>query len=221
MRDREFKKLSKKQLLKLLIKREETYQAFREGKETDPSLEQLKEALEREEYRSRFRAALRSTVCFLLTLAAAAVLLSEFIFPVFRITGAAMAPALEKGDLILGIKSNHLEKGDLIAFYANNKILVKRVIASGGDQVDIRDDGTVYVNEEILEEPYLEEKSAGNCDVKLPCQVLDGEHFVMGDARSSSVDSRSSQIGCIAEREVAGKLVFRLWPLKKAGLIHK
>ena len=124
-----------------------------------------------------------------------------------------MGPNLEEGDIVVSVKSKEYQTGDIIAFYYNNKILVKRVIASAGDWVDIKEDGTVYVNGEELEEPYLSETALGDCDIELPYQVPESRIFVMGDHRSISVDSRSTAVGCIAEEQIVGKLVFRLWPI--------
>jgi signal peptidase I len=131
-----------------------------------------------------------------------------------------MSPTVKNGEIVVLMKNTDVEQGDLIAFYYNNKILVKRVIAFAGDWIDIKDDGTVYINGEELDEPYLTEKSLGECDLEFPYQVPDGKVFVMGDHRSVSVDSRSSQIGCVSEEQIVGKLKFRVWPIKRIGSLE-
>lgn len=163
---------------------------------------------------------LRSTVSTLITVAAAAVLVSTLWLPVLRIYGSSMTPALEDGNIVAAVKSGTFKTGDIIAFYYNNKILVKRIIARAGDWVDIREDGTVLVNGEKLYEPYLAEKAFGECDIELPYQVPEGRYFVMGDHRSVSVDSRSTSVGCVAEEQIVGRLVFRVWPLDGFGTLN-
>lgn len=140
-------------------------------------------------------------------------LLATLFLPIFRIYGSSMSPTLEEGDIILAVKSNHFSHGDLIAFYYNNKLLLKRVIASGGEWVDIDEQGNVYVNNIALEEPYITDQSLGNCDIELPYQVPEGRVFVMGDHRSVSLDSRVEEIGCISNEQIAGKLKCVIWPL--------
>ena len=128
-----------------------------------------------------------------------------------------MTPTLEEGNIVISVRGGEYRQGDIISFYYNNKILVKRVIALPGDWVDIDDAGNVYVNEELLDEPYVDEKALGECDIELPYQVPEGRLFVCGDHRSTSVDSRSSTVGCVAEEQIAGKIVFRIWPLTDFG----
>ena len=130
-----------------------------------------------------------------------------------------MAPTLNDGEIIISVKTSEFNQGDVIAFYYNNKILVKRVIAAPGEWVNIDVDGTVYVNGEELHEPYVEEKSLGDCNIELPYQVLDGKIFVMGDHRSTSADSRNTTVGCVAQEQVVGKIVFRVWPFEQFGAI--
>ncbi len=182
-----------------------------------PTREQVEAERERLQYGSRFRRTMRNVIAVLIVVAAAAVLVSTLVLPVFRIYGSSMSPTLQEGDMVVGTKSERMEQGDLIAFYFNNKILIKRVIATAGEWVDIDEDGTVYVNGEELDEPYLDQKAFGECDIELPYQVSDGQVFVMGDHRDVSIDSRSTSIGCVSQEQVAGRLFFKLWPLSRIG----
>jgi signal peptidase I len=184
-----------------------------------PTISQLETELKRVKYKIRYRHVLRSTVSLLAIAAAVAILIVTLWLPVLQIYGTSMSPTLTNGNIVVLVKNTNVKQGDLVAFYYNNKILVKRVIASAGDWVNIDEDGTVYVNGEELDEPYLTEKALGECDIELPYQVPDGKIFVMGDHRSVSVDSRSSQIGCVSEEQIVGKLKFRVWPLKEFGTL--
>ncbi len=184
-----------------------------------PTTEQLKNAVADEKYKVRYRRTMREVIFSLVTAAAVAILIATFLMPVFRIYGSSMTPTLTEGELAVAIRTENLEQGDLVAFYYNNKILVKRVIASEGQWVDIDEDGNVYVDGELLDEPYIDDKSLGECDIELPYQVPDDRIFVMGDHRSVSVDSRTTAIGCVAQEQIAGKLVFLIWPMPEIGLI--
>jgi len=171
------------------------------------------------EYKERYRNTFRSTVYALITVAAIAVLVATLLLPVLRIYGDSMTPTLEDGQLIVSVKTADFETGDVVAFYYNNKILVKRVIANSGDWVDIDEDGSVTVNKVSLDEPYVVDKALGNCNIELPYQVPDGQIFVMGDHRSVSIDSRHSSVGCVADEQVVGKLVLRIWPLNRISVL--
>lgn len=182
-----------------------------------PSVEQLEAELKRVKYRSRYRAVLRSTLYMLIVVAAVAVLVATIWMPVLQIYGGSMTPTLNEGDIVVSIKGSDFEPGDLVAFYLGNKILVKRCIAGPGQWVDIDEDGNVSVDGKPLEEPYLTEKSLGGSNIELPYQVPDNRYFCMGDHRSTSVDSRHKEIGCVSEEQIVGKIVFRVFPFSGFG----
>ena len=185
-----------------------------------PTDVQLEREQRRIRYRKNFFRVLRNTIYTLITVSAAAVLVAVLLLPVLRIYGTSMTPTLEENDIVLSVKGSDFTQGDVIAFYYNNKILVKRVIAQAGDWVDVDEDGTVSVNGEVLDEPYVQNKAFGECDIELPYQVPEDRVFVMGDHRDVSVDSRSSTIGCIAEEQIVGKIVFRVWPFAGFGKVE-
>lgn len=185
-----------------------------------PTAGQIAAELKRVKYKSRYRSALRSTVYTLVTVAAIAILVATLWLPVLQIYGNSMTPTLQDGEIIFTVKTSDFEPGDIVAFYYNNKILVKRVICGPGDWIDMDGDGTVYVNEARLEEPYLTEKALGECNIDLPYQVPDGRFFVMGDHRSTSVDSRSTAVGCVSQEQIVGKIIFRVWPLSRMGIVN-
>ena len=178
-----------------------------------PETEQLEKELSRERYKIQYGKVMRSTIFTLITVSAIAILVATLWLPVLEIYGNSMTPTLEAGDVVVSLKSDDLKAGDIVAFYYNNKILVKRVIATPGEWVDIDKDGNVYVNNQLLEEPYITEKALGDSNIEYPFQVPDARIFVMGDHRETSVDSRNTAIGCIAEEQIVGKLVMRVWPL--------
>lgn len=184
-----------------------------------PATEQLEAELAREKYKKRYHSVLRSTVYTLIIVAAVAVLTATLWLPVLQIYGSSMTPTLQDGEIIFTVKTSKFEPGDVIAFYYNNKILVKRVICGPADWVNIDEDGTVYINGKELDEPYLAEKALGDCNIELPYQVPDGKVFVMGDHRSTSVDSRNTAVGCVAQEQIVGKIIFRIWPLNRLGIV--
>lgn len=185
-----------------------------------PTVSQLEAELKKDKYRHQYRSVFRSTIFTLITVAAVAVLVATLWMPVLQIYGSSMTPTLVNGNIVVSVKESNFQHGDVIAFYYNNKILVKRVIAGPGDWVNIDGDGTVYVNDKKLEEPYLTDKALGDCDIDLPYQVPESRLFVMGDHRSVSVDSRNTAVGCVAEEQVVGKLIFCIWPFNDFGKIR-
>ena len=179
-----------------------------------PDAEQLSNEIKRIRYIKEYRRMLSNTVSSLIVVAAVAVLISMLFLPVLRVTGTSMAPTFMNDELVICNKRGNFKSGDVVAFYFNNKILLKRVIGTAGDVIDIKEDGTVYLNGEVLDEPYINEKALGECDIKLPYQVPDNRIFVMGDHRSTSIDSRSTSVGCIADEYIIGKVILRIWPFK-------
>ena len=184
-----------------------------------PTTEQIRTELERVRYRRTFANTLRSTIFILIVVSASAVLIAVLLLPVLRIYGHSMNDTLDEGDVVVSIKGSSFKTGDIIAFYYNNKLLVKRVIGQPGDWVDIDEAGNVYVNQVMLEEPYLDSKAFGETNIELPYQVPESRIFVLGDNRDVSIDSRNTSVGCVAEEQIAGKIVFRVWPLDKMGFL--
>ena len=185
-----------------------------------PTSAQLEAELKRVKYKRRYNSVLKSTLYTLITVAAVAVLVATLWLPVLQIYGSSMTPTLQDGEILFTMKTSDFEVGDIVAFYYNNKILVKRVIAGPGDWVDIDENGVVSVNGQIIQEPYVTDPAKGECDIELPYQVPDGRYFVMGDHRSTSVDSRSTTVGCVAQEQIVGKIIFRVWPIENLGTIE-
>lgn len=184
-----------------------------------PTLEQVERERDRLKYKSRYGSMLRSTVAILVVVAAAAVLIATLWMPVLRIYGTSMVPTLENGQIVVSVKTTSFKPGDIVAFYQGNKLLIKRYIAGPADWVDIDADGNVSVNGTVLDEPYIEEKAYGETNIELPYQVPDNRYFLIGDNRDVSVDSRNTAVGCVADEQIVGKVVFRIWPLSKFGAV--
>ena len=196
-------------LLKIMMKSEK--------KVVVPSLEQIEEARNSYRYRRKYAQTLRSTVAVLIVVAAVSVLVATLWMPVLQIYGSSMAPTLEDGEIVVSIKGSSYEPGDLVAFYYGNKLLIKRVIAGPGSWVDIDENGNVYVDGRMLDEPYVTEKTRGECDQVFPLQVNDERWFLLGDNRSVSVDSRSTLVGCVSEEQIVGRIFLQVGPLSGFG----
>ena len=185
-----------------------------------PPLEELKAELKRERYKYRYASVLKSTVYTLIVVAAIAILVATLWMPVLQIYGSSMTPTLAEGQIVVSLKGSDFEQGDLVAFYIGNKLLVKRVIAGPAQMVSITEDGVVSVDGKVLDEPYVQDMALGECDLEFPYQVPDSRYFLMGDHRSTSVDSRSTTVGCVAMEQIAGKIVFCVWPFDNFGVIN-
>lgn len=191
----------------------------RRRRDSFPALEEIESELERLNQKRRYRRALFSTVGTLAVVAAIAVLVATLFLPVLQVTGTSMEPNLYAGDIIVGVRTNRFEPGQVCSFYLNNKLLLKRVIGTSGDWVNIDENGRVYVNNILLEEPYVQEYALGVCDIEFPYQIPDDKVFVLGDNRADSIDSRSAAVGCVAIEEIVGRIIWRVWPLDKIGYL--
>ena len=187
---------------------------------TIPSLEEIQKERKRIRKSDYYRQSLRSTVSVLVVVAAVAVLIATLFLPILQISGDSMSPTLEHDEIVVLLKTKDFDRGDLVGFYYQGKILLKRVIALPEDEVAIDADGNVYVNGELLEEPYVTDKGLGECDLEFPYKVPGTGYFVLGDQRSNSVDSRNSVIGAISQEDIIGKVFVRVWPLSEIGFVY-
>jgi signal peptidase I len=184
-----------------------------------PSLPEIQRERKRIRRKDYYRQSLRSTISVLVVVAAIAVLVATLFLPILQISGDSMSPTLEHDEIVILVKTKEFNRGDLIGFYYQGKILLKRVIALPDDEVAIDAEGNVYVNGEVLEEPYVTEKGLGDCDLEFPYKVPGTGYFVLGDQRSNSVDSRNSVIGAISQDDIIGKVFIRVWPLSRIGFV--
>ena len=184
-----------------------------------PELPELEEELHRERYRSRYFRTMRTTIYVLLIVAAVAILIATLWMPVLQIYGSSMNPTLTNEDIVVLRSTDNIHRGEIAAFYYNNKILVKRCIGVGGDQIDIDRNGFVSVNGQPLDEPYVLDRQLGESTVNFPYTVPEGGIFVLSDNRSNPSDSRNAAIGCVTDDQILGHLVMRVWPLKALGFV--
>lgn len=188
---------------------------------TMPSVEAVQAELARVKYKERYKSTFRSTIYVLIVVAAVTILIATTFMPVFRTYGDSMTPTLSEGDIVLALKGNNFDTGDVVGLYVGNKLLIKRVIAGPGQWIDINEDGDISIDGKKQDEPYVTEKALGDCNIELPFQVPDGRYFVMGDHRSTSLDSRNTAVGCIADEQIVGRIFFRVWPFSEFGAVKQ
>lgn len=220
MKKKDFRRLTRKELIDIIYDLQDALSEQQiEGAESEITINQILAEREKMQYRSRYWRTLRSTISVLIVIASLTVLLSVLFMPCLRIYGSSMTPTIQEGQTVLAVKQHDFSQGDIVAFYYNNKILVKRIIAVAGDWVNLDQDGNVYVNNSVLEEPYISEKALGECSIELPYQVPEGRYFVLGDHRETSVDSRNAAIGCVSKEQLVGKIKLVLWPFNDIRVI--
>lgn len=185
-----------------------------------PSIENLQVELARVESGRNFRKALLNIAGVLVVVAAVAALVVTRVFVLIKVNGSSMSPTYEAGEVLFLRQTDDIEPGDIIGFYYGGNVFLKRVIGTSGDQIDIDQKGNVYVNDELLDEPYLTKKSLGKCELEFPYKVPKGMYFVLGDNRAVSLDSRIKSIGCVQSEQIVGKAVIRVWPLTRVEIMH-
>ena len=186
---------------------------------TLPTAKQIETEILREKYNRKYKQVLKSTIYSLIVVAAVAVLIATLAFPVLQISGSSMEPTLNDEEIVVLLKTTNMKKDELCCFSYQNKLLIKRVIGLPGDKINIDVNGNVFVNDELIDEPYVTDKALGECDITFPCYVSDNHYFVLGDHRSTSIDSRSSVIGLVSEEFIVGKIFFRIWPFESISFV--
>lgn len=174
---------------------------------------------QRKKNNDRFGPVFRNVLISLTAAIVIAVLVPMLWMPILRVYGTSMTPTINDGDILITFKSSKLKQNDVVAFDHNGKLLIKRVIAGPGDTVNIDENGTVSVNDEVLNEPYLKDKEKGTCNIEFPFTVPEDQYFVLSDQRSNSADSRNTAVGCITGGQVLGKIRFCCWPLSSFGIV--
>lgn len=185
-----------------------------------PTAEQVENAISRAKYTAKYKKVLKSTLSSLIVVAAIAVLIATLALPVLQIQGSSMEPTLNDEEIVVLIKTSNLKRGQLCCFSYQNKLLIKRIVGIPGDTININEEGYVYINGELLDEPYILDRALGECDIDFPFHVTESHYFILGDNRSTSIDSRSSVVGLVSEEQIVGKIFFRIWPFEKMGSIE-
>lgn len=184
-----------------------------------PSSEQIETAILKTKYSQKYKKVLKSTLSSLIVVAAVAVLIATLMLPVLQIQGSSMEPTLNDEEIVVLIKTSKLKRGQLCCFSYQNKLLIKRIIGVPGDSITINEEGFVYVNDVLLDEPYILDRALGECDIDFPVHVSENQYFILGDHRSTSIDSRSSAVGLVNSEQIVGKIFFRIWPFESMGSI--
>ncbi len=184
-----------------------------------PTAKQIEAEILREKYNRKYKQVIKSTVYSLIVVAAIAVLIATLAFPVLQISGSSMEPTLNDEEIVVLIKTTNMKRGQLCCFSYQNKLLIKRVIGLPGDSINVDAEGYVYINGNLLDEPYVIDRALGECDITFPCNVTDNHYFVLGDHRSTSIDSRSTVIGLVSEEYIVGKIFFRVWPFESMSRV--
>lgn len=210
MTDKDFHRLSRRELVEIIHHLQDKDNTDADMLPTAEQVEAERSSLRRKD---KIKKTFRSAAAILTVVAAIAVLLSTLVLPVIQISGDSMEPSFHNGDIVVLNKLQKLKSGQLCCVSWQNKLLMKRVIGLSGDDILIDEDGNVYVNDELIDEPYAQNKCLGECDITFPYHVPEGKLFVLGDRRDTSIDSRSTAIGCVDKEQIIGQVLFKIWPL--------